>query len=156
MERKKILFVCTYHGARARIAEEFVKLVAGEKIEAQSSCFESGKIGSLPIEVMREVNIELPKETPMSVFERHKKREVFDYVITLCHEATTEQCPIFRSNIDAIYAKKAERIAWSIPDFKSLIGTEEEKMAGARKIRDKIKAEAISFLARIGIDAAHT
>ena len=153
MEIKKVLFVCTYHGARSRIAEEFIKLNAPGKIEAHSSCFESGKIGPLPIDAMREVGIELPAESPKSVFERHKEGDVFDYVISLCYEVTTEQCPVFKTNVDALYAKKAERISWSIPDFKSLSGTEEDKKTGARKIRDKIKSEVISFLARIGIDA---
>jgi arsenate reductase len=152
MERKKVLFVCTYNGARSRIAEEFIKRSAPGKIEAHSSCFESGKIGPLPIEVMREVGVDLPTETPKSVFERYKEGDVFDYVISLCYEATTEQCPIFKTNVDALYAKKAERISWSIPDFKSLSGTEEERKAGAMEIRDQIKSEVISFLARIGID----
>jgi len=153
MERKKVLFVCTYQGARSRIAEEFIKRSASSKIEAHSSCFESEKIGPLPIEVMREVGIDLPAEAPKSVFERYKERDVFDFVITLCHEAATEQCPIFKTSVDTLYAKKAERISWSIPDFKSLSGTEEERKAGAREIRDKIKSEVIAFLARIGIDA---
>jgi len=152
MERKKVLFVCTYNGARSRIAEEFIKRSAPGKIEAHSSCFESGKIGPLPIEVMREVGVDLPTETPKSVFERYKEGDVFDYVISLCHEATTEQCPIFKTSVDTLYAKKAERISWSIPDFKSLSGTEEERKAGAMEIRDQIKSEVISFLARIGID----
>lgn len=153
MERKRVLFVCTYHGARSRIAEEFIKRSAPGKIEAYSSCFESGEIGPLSIDVMREVGIDLPAEAPKSVFERHAERDVFDYVISLCHEDTTEQCPIFKTTIDAIYAKEAERISWSVPDLKSLSGTEEEKKYRARDIRDKIKLEVISFLARIGIDA---
>jgi arsenate reductase len=156
MKRKRVLFVCTYHGARAQIAEDFIKLSAPGKIEARSSCFELGKIGPLPIDIMREVGIDLPKKAPTPVFELYKKREVFDYVISLCHEPTTEQCPIFKTNIDTMYAKEAERISWSIPDFKSLSGTEEEKKAGARKIRDKIRSKVISFLARIGIDAENT
>ncbi|MBW2251930.1 MAG: hypothetical protein JRF60_15215 [Deltaproteobacteria bacterium] len=47
----------------------------------------------------------------------------------------------------------AETISWSIQDFKSCSGKEEEKKAGAREIRDKIKSEVISFLAQIGIGA---
>jgi arsenate reductase (thioredoxin) len=153
MERKKVLFVCTHHGARSRIAEEFVKRSVPGRIEAHSSCFESGKIGHLPIDAMREVGIDLPTAAQTSVFELYKEGGAFDYVISLCHEATTEQCPIFKTNVDTLYAKKAERISWSIPDFKSLSGTEEEKKAGAREIRDKIKSEVISILARISINA---
>ena len=153
MERKKVLFVCTYHGARSRIAEEFAKKIAPERIDAYSSCFDQLKIGPLPIDVMREVGIDLPAESPKSVFERHKNKDVFDFVISLCHEVSTEQCPTFKINIDALYAKKAETISWSIPDFKTCSGTEEERKAGAREIRDKIRLEVISFLAQIGINA---
>jgi arsenate reductase len=152
METKKVLFVCTYRGARSRIAEAYVKRKALGNIEAQSSCFESGKISALPIDVMREVGIDMPEEAPKSVFELHKEKNVYDYVISLCHEATTEQCPIFKTTVDTLYAKKSKRISWSIQDFRSLRGTEEEKKAGARKIRDKIESEVTAFLERIGID----
>lgn len=152
MERKKVLFVCTHHGARSRIAEAFANRVASGKIEAHSSCFDSGKIGPLPINIMREVGIDLPVTSPKSVFEIYKERGVFDYVISLCHEATTEQCPVFKTNVDTLYAKMAERISWSVPDFKSLSGTEEEKKAAARIIREKIFSEVVSFLEQIGIE----
>jgi arsenate reductase len=153
MERKKVLFVCSYQGARAIIAEEFVKQIAPGKIEAYSSCFDPGRITSLPIDVMGEVGITLPSESPRSVFDRHRDGETFDYIITLCFEATTELCPVFKTSVDAMYAKEAEMIYWSIPNFLSLRGTEEEKKDGARAIRDEIKSEVISFLKRIGIDA---
>jgi arsenate reductase len=153
MERKKVLFVCTYQGARAIIAEEFVKQIAPGKIEAYSSCFDPGKITRLPIDVMREVGITISSESPKSVFERYRDGEVFDYVITLCFEATTELCPVFHKSVDTMYAKEAEMISWAIPNFLSLRGTEEEKKDGARAIRDEIKSEVISFLNRIGIEA---
>jgi arsenate reductase (thioredoxin) len=148
MEKQKVLFICTYHGARSLIAEKFVDLNATGKIEAYSACFEPGKIGPLPIFVMQEIGIELPTQSPKSVFERYKDKEYYDYVISLCNEATTEQCPIFKSNVDALYGKEAKRISWSIADFKSLAGTEEEKMIAARQIREKIESEVIAFLAR--------
>jgi len=152
MERKKVLFVCTYRGARSRIAEEFAKQIAPEKIDACSSCFDPRKISPLSIDVMREIGIDLPAESPKLIFNRHKKGDVFDYVISLCHEVSTDECPLFKSSIDALYAKTAETISWSIPDFKSLSGAEEEQKAGARKIRDRIKSEVISFLSQIDMD----
>ena len=152
MKRKKVLFVCAAHGARSRIAEEFANKIALEKIEAYSSCFDPWRISPLPINVMREVDIDLPAESPKPVFTRHKERDVFDYVIAVCYEASTEQCPLFKRSIDVLYARKAKTISWSIPDFKSLSGTEEERKAGARKIRDKIKSAVVSFLTQIGIE----
>ena len=152
MEKPRVLYVCTYHGARGLIAEAFTKHLAPGKIEACSSYFEPGKITDLPISVMKEVGLSLPTHSVESVFDRYHKKEVFDYVVTLCHETAMEQCPVFKTSVDALYAKKAERISWSIQDFKSLQGSEEEKKAGAIKIRDKIKSEVLSFLSRIGIN----
>jgi arsenate reductase (thioredoxin) len=149
MERKKVLFVCTYHGARSRIAEEFANQIAPGRIEACSSCFDPGRIDPLPIDVMREVGIDLPAESPKPLFTRHKERDVFDYVIVVCYEPSKEQCPLFRKSIDVLYARKAKTISWSIPDFSWLSGTEEKRKAGARKIRDKIKSEVVSFLKKL-------
>jgi len=144
--------VCTYNGVRSRIAEEFANRIAHERIEAYSCCFDPGRIDSLPIDVMRETGIELPAESPKPVFARYKERNVFDYVICLCHDVLTEQCPIFKRSVDVLFAKMAKTISWSIPDFKKLSGTEEKRKAGARKIRDKIKSKVVSFLAKIDMD----
>ena len=133
------------------MAEEFIKRAAPERIEAYSSSFESGKIGPLPVAVMKEEGIDLPTEAPKSVYDRFMEKEVFDYVITLCHAATTEQCPIFKTNIDVMYAKKAKRLSWSIPGFLSLEGTDDERKSKARKIRDQIKKEVLQFLSQLGI-----
>jgi arsenate reductase len=152
MEIKRVLFVCTYHGARSQIAEAFINLIAQGKIKAHSSCFEQGKIGPLVIDVVREIGVDISSQGPKSVFERYIEGDSFDYVISLCHEASTEQCPTFKKSVDTLYSDEAERIIWSIPDFKSLSGTEEEKKVKAREIRDKIKSEVILFLAQMGIE----
>jgi len=133
------------------MAEEFIKRAAPGRIEAYSSSFESGKIGPLPVAVMKEEGIDLPTCAPKSVYDRFMEKEVFDYVITLCHAATTEQCPIFKTNIDVMYAKKAIRLSWSIPGFMSLEGTDDEQKSKARQIRDQIKKEVLQFLSHLGI-----
>ncbi len=152
MELKKVLFVCTHKGARSRIAEAFAKRMAPGMIDTQSSCFESGRIGPLPIGIMRELGIDMPAEAPKSVFKLHIENCVYDYVISICHEASTEQCPLFNTTVDTLYTKKAERISWSVHDFSSLVGTEQERKAEAKKIIEKIQSEVISFLRQIGID----
>ena len=155
MEKIKILFICTYHGGRSRMAEEFAKRVAPNNFKVSSSSFEPGKIGTLPITIMKEIGIELPTTTPKSVFERYKDGEVYDYVITLCNDSTAELCPIFKTNVDALYAKKAKRISWTIPDLKSLKGTEKEKLTAARKIRESIKTSVINFFEQIGAEVSN-
>jgi arsenate reductase len=152
MKKPRVLFVCTYRGARGMIAEEFAKKLAPGKVDAFSAGFEPGVIGTLPIAIMKEVGIDIPRNAAKSVFARYKDKEVFDYVITLCSIATTEQCPIFMTNVDALYSREAKRISWSIPDFMNIKGSEEEKKNEARSIRDQIKENLVEFLTQLGIE----
>lgn len=149
----RLLFVCTHNGARSRIAEEFARRAASERVESYSASLESDQIGPLPISVMREVGIELPAAPPKSLFERYQAQERFDYVITLCDPASGEQTPIFLANVDALYDESAQRVNWVIPNFRSLSGTEEEKKAAARQVRDRIRTEVVTFLSRLRLDA---
>jgi arsenate reductase len=154
MKIPRVLFVCTYFGTRSLIAEKFTKQLASGKIEAYSSSFESGKISPLAIAVMNEIGINLPTNAPKSVWDRFMDKEAFDWVVTLCDETSSgQQCPIFKENVDGLYAENAKRLSWSVPAFDSLSGTDEEQKAGARKIRDQIKSEVLKFLSRIGIEA---
>jgi arsenate reductase len=152
----RILFVCSHHGARARIAAHFARTHSAGAVEALSSCFEEGRIGPLPIAVMKELGVDISADPPATVFERHRNNEVFDYVITLCYEATTKQCPIFRTNVDDLYARQAEHRSWSITGFKTLKGSEEERLAAAREIRDRIEAQVRRLLEDLGVDAGST
>jgi len=149
----RVLFVCTHNGARSRIAEEFAKRSAAEGIEPSSASLESDRIGPLPVSVMGEVGIELPTAPPKSVFARYKDQECFDYVVTLCDPAGGEQVPVFLASVDALYQETSLRVNWAIPSFRSLSGTEEERKAGARQIRDRIKTEVLAFLSQLRPDA---
>lgn len=152
MTPPRLLFVCTHNGARSRIAEAFAKRAASERIESSSASLESDRIGLLAISVMGEVGIELSAAPPKSVFERYKDQERFDYVITLCDPASGEQTATFLASVDALYDETAQRVNWFIPNFRSLTGTEEERKAGARQIRDRIRTEVATFLSRLGLD----
>ena len=149
----RLLFVCTHNGARSRIAEEFAKRAASGRVEAHSASLESDRIGPLPISVMGEVGIELPAVPPESVFERYQAQERFDYVITLCDPVSGEQAPIFLANVDALYGETAQRLNWVVPNFRSLRGSDEEKQAGARQIRDRIRTEVVTFLSHLRLKA---
>ena len=95
MTKPRILFVCTFFGGRARIAELYAMQMAQEQVEAFSSGFEAGRLGGLPLEVMSEENLSFSIDPLTTIFERYANNQVFDYVITLCNEASTEQCPVF-------------------------------------------------------------
>ena len=153
MNPLRVLFVCTHNGARSRIAEAFARRAAAERIEPYSASLESDRIGPLPVTVMNEVGVDLPTAPPKSVFDRHRDQERFDYVIALCDPVGGEQVPVFLANVDVLYDETATRLNWAIPNFRSLSGTNDERLAGARQIRDRIQTEVLSFLAQLGRDA---
>ncbi len=153
MKKLSVLFVCTHNGARSKIAEEFAKLAPNDRIEAHSASFESERIGSIPISVMTEIGIAFQSSPPKSIFERAKDHESYDYVIALCDPGSLEQVPIFLSVVDKLYHKTSKRLNWSIPNFRSLSGSDEDKKEKARQIRNEIKAKVLDFLSQLGIDA---
>jgi len=153
MKNLRVLFVCTHNGTRSRIAEEFAKLSADGRIDAHSASFESENIGSLPISVMAEIGIALQRSPPISIFERIKDHESFDYVIALCDPDSHEQVPIFLTTVDKLYHKTSQRLNWFIPNFRSISGTDEDKKTRARQIRDEIETKVLDFLSQLGIDS---
>ena len=145
MNKTRVLFVCTYFGGRARIAELYSEQMGFSQVEFASSGFEAGALGELPLRVMEEVGFSFSTDPLTTVFERYSNSETFDYVITLCHDASTEDCPMFRDSVDIVYGRDAQIIGWSIPDFFTLKGSPEEKLAGAREIRDMIKVKVLAL-----------
>ena len=56
--------------------------------------------------------------------------EPFDYVITVCDDAN-EACPFFPGAKD--------RLHWSLPDPSAAEGSEEERLAVFRSVRDQLR-----------------
>jgi arsenate reductase len=90
---------------------------------------------------MKEVGIDISNKKTQTAFSLFKKGEVFSYVIAVCDEASAEQCPAFPGAI--------ERLHWSFPDPARLTGTEEERLAKVRTIRDDIRAAIESWYAEL-------
>ena len=114
------------------MAEAFLSEICGVQFEAHSAGLEPGRLNPLAIEAMREIGIDISQKQTQSVFDVFKSVELFAYVITVCDETSAERCPIFPG--------VARRLHWSFPDPAAVTGTEEERLAGTRKIRDEICA----------------
>jgi arsenate reductase len=76
------------------------------------------------IAVMREIGIEFADRP-------------FEYVITVCDNAR-ESCPFFPAC--------TERLHWSLEDPAATHGSEEERLAAFRRIRDELRDRIRSFL----------
>ena len=139
MERKiKVLFVCIHNSARSQIAEALLNNIGGDRFEAFSAGLEPGILNQLAVNVMREVGVDISTNQTKSVFDFFKRGELFDYVITVCDDASAEKCPIFPGI--------TTRLHWSFADPAALKGDHEMKRASARKIRDEIQTAVEAFV----------
>ena len=138
MEKKKVLFVCVHNSARSQMAEALLKNIAGDRFEAESAGLEPGTLNPLAVEAMKEKGMDISQNKTKGVFDFIKAGKLFNYVITVCDETSSDICPLFPG-----YAK---RLHWSFRDPSSLEGTYEERLEETREIRDEIKARIEKWL----------
>jgi arsenate reductase (thioredoxin) len=138
MTKDKVLFICIHNSARSQISEAFLKRYGGDYFEVESAGLEPGDLNPLAVEVMREVGIDISNNQTDSAFEFLKQGRRYNYLITVCDEASAERCPIFPGVL--------ERIHWSFTDPSTLEGSKEEKLEKLRTIRDSIKERVIEFI----------
>jgi arsenate reductase len=126
------------------MAEAFLNSLAGDRFEAMSAGLEPGTLNPLAVEVMKEVGIDISQNRTKSAFDLFKKGELFSYVITVCDAASAEQCPLFPGLLTA-------QIHWSFADPSAFTGTDEERLAQTRVLRDAIKSKIEKWLREVKI-----
>ena len=126
--RSRVLFLCTHNSARSQMAEGLLGYVAGNRFEAHSAGTEATHVRPLAIRAMAEIGVDISGQESKTLA-RYVK-EPFDHVITVCDNAN-EACPVF------LGAKS--RLHGSFRDPSRADGTEEERLAVSRKVRDEIR-----------------
>jgi len=122
-----ILFLCVANSARSQIAEGLAKKLFGTKHRVQSAGSKPTHVSQHAIEVLKEIEIDIARQTSKSVEEIDPKS--VDLVITLCEE---EVCPAFLGS--------AKRIHWPLPDPARIPITDHiGRLMEFRKIRDEIQ-----------------
>jgi len=137
VEKKKVLFVCIHNSARSQMAEAWMNRLCGDRFEAESAGLEPGALNPLAVAVMKEVGIDISHKATRSVLDVLKAGTLFSWVITVCDESAAEACPIFPG--------PAKRVHLSLTDPSRVEGTEEEKLARVRVIRDSIRKAVEDF-----------
>jgi arsenate reductase (thioredoxin) len=130
-----VLFLCTHNSARSQMAEGLLRHLAGERFEAASAGTEKTRVQPLAIEAMRELGIDLRSHTSKTL--DAFRGEEFDVVITVCDRAN-ESCPIFPGD--------TERLHWSFDDPTAVPGSDEERLAAFRVVRDAIRTRLEGFV----------
>lgn len=143
MTKPKVLFLCTGNSARSQMAEAFLRKYAGDKYEVHSAGLEPKGINPYTIRVMEEVGIRLNDHTSKSVKEYMGKVHVA-YFFTVCDQAE-KNCP------RAFLMSVGRHVFWGFEDPVAFEGTDEEKLAKFREVRDQIDQKVKEWLGEQGV-----
>lgn len=133
-----MLILCTGNSARSQMAEGLLRHDAGDRFVVESAGTKASFVRPEAIAVMRELGIDISGQRSKNVDEFEGQR--FDYVITVCDNAR-ETCPVFFG--------AAERLHHSFEDPAGCTGSNQEKLAVFRRVRDELKAYLQEFSKRV-------
>jgi arsenate reductase (thioredoxin) len=124
-----VLVLCTGNSCRSHLAEGVLRAAAGDLFDVASAGSKpTGHVHPLAIAVMKEIGLDISAHHSKHMDE-FLERDV-ETVITVCGNAD-QACPIFPGQVN--------RHHWPFDDPARATGTEEEKLAVFRHVRDEIK-----------------
>ena len=144
--KKSVLFVCVHNSALSQMAEALLKKTCGDLFEVESCGIRPGPLNPLAVAVMAEAGLDIAQNKSKSIFNFTMRKPTFDYVITVCDESAGENCPTF--------PRETKRLQWSFLDPSTFTGTDEEKLARTREVRDAIAARIETWCAEVCATAA--
>jgi arsenate reductase len=118
------------------MAEAFLRTIGGEAFDVSSAGTHPKGINPLTVRVLLETGIDDPRLRSKSVGDYLDQE--FDDVITVCDQAR-EVCPVFPGG--------ARRLHWSFDDPAAAEGSDGERIAEFRRVRDEIEARVRAYVA---------
>ena len=142
MSKRCVLFLCTGNSARSQMAEGLVKHFLGDRWEAFSAgTAPSGYVHPLAVQAMADLGIDISAQRSKSTDEF---RDVdFDVVITVCDHAA-QNCPV--------WPDEGRRKHLGFPDPAAATGSEQERLAAFRRVRDGLKQQVFAYLERFEVE----
>lgn len=124
-----VLILCTGNSCRSHLAEGILRAVAGDLLDVQSAGSKpAGYVHPLGVVAMKEIGIDISAHRSKSMTEFMNQK--VETVITVCGNAD-QACPIFPGQVN--------RHHWPFEDPAHAPGTDEEKLAVFRRVRDEIR-----------------
>ena len=120
--------MCTHNSARSQMAEGLLRHLAGDCYDVMSAGMEATHVRPLAIRAMEEIGIDISGQESKTL-ERYLGQP-FDYVITVCDDAN-EACPFFPG--------ASRRLHWPMEDPSRAAGSEKERLAVFRRVRDELR-----------------
>lgn len=136
--KQSVLILCTGNSARSQMAEGLLRHDGGARFEVASAGTKPSFVRPEAIAVMREIGIDIAGQRSKHVEEFAGRS--FDYVITVCDNAR-ESCPVFFG--------AASKLHHDFTDPAALDGTEAERLALFRRVRDELRDYLSEFRSRV-------
>jgi len=134
--KRRVLFLCTGNSARSQMAEGLVNHFLGDRWEAYSAGTKpAGYVHPLAVRAMAELGVEIGGQRSKSVDEF--RDAPFDLVITVCDDAD-RNCPVWLG--------RGRRVHIGFPDPAAATGSEAQRLAVFREVRDGLRQRILSYL----------
>ncbi len=136
-----VLCLCVHNAARSQMAEAYFRKFGADIIDVESAGLEPGTLNPLVVRALREDGIDIEGKKTRDVFSLYKTGRTYRYVVTVCSKEAAERCPIFPG--------RSEKLHWPFPDPSAFTGTDAERMAQVRDVRDAIREKVRGFVAEL-------
>jgi arsenate reductase (thioredoxin) len=155
MHKLHVLFICTHNSARSQMAEALLRSIYGDKYDVYSAGTNPTKINLYAIKVLSELGIDASSQYSKSLDEFNETE--IDLAIAVCKNSAKTVCTLCSAplsmNRPPIVNAKLHRtknyIVHGFEDPSEAEGTEEQKLAAFRRIRDEIKAWITEYFANV-------
>ena len=132
---RRVLFLCSGNSCRSQMAEAIVNARHPGWQAYSAGVQPAGFVHPLAIRALEEIGIHHEGESKSA----DRFRDLpFDLVVTVCDEAN-EQCPVWLG--------RGRRVHHSFRDPARATGTEEQRLAAFRQVRDELLAALPDLLA---------
>ena len=134
-----VLFLCTANTCRSQMGEALLRHRAGDRFEAMSAGLEPGpEVHPLALRVLEEKGVSTAGLRPKNLREFLGVVRV-RWAVFVCSRAA-ESCP-------TAWPDWSERLYWPLDDPATVEGTEEERLAVFRRVRDELETRILAWLA---------
>ncbi len=137
--QERVLFLCTHNSSRSQMAEGLLQARGGPRYQVFSAGTHPRSVHPLAIRAMAELGIDISEQAGHRAkgIEEFGTEPPMDLVVTVCDEAA-EECPYF--------PRARQQVHWGFPDPSATTGTEAERLAVFRRVRDAIATRIDAFV----------
>jgi arsenate reductase len=139
MSSQRVLFLGTDNSVRSQMAEAFLRKYAGDAFEAHSAGLRPKGIDPLTVKMMHEVGIDLSNQNSRGVG-TYSGKNPFQYLITLFEDANKNYLPV--------WLEVNTRLHWAFENPAIFEGTDYEKLAKFREVRNLIENKIRGWVAK--------